>query len=198
MSAQLSHIPSRSELVNNEKAIAQLYLREFNPKNYSMFYSRIADPYGYLDEIGIDKICELIEHGRGHLNVAEILDISSGTLRKWIDLIPAYREKALFAKHCSGDGFAYKAERVLLEAKGGSKEDILIATKLADHYRWMASRLDKETFGDSKKLDEKSILPMVVNMNFGAEIEKTVVSTQTGKLSEKDILSLSHLGLADE
>jgi hypothetical protein len=141
---------------------------QFDPKIYSGYIDRRARPFEYLDEVGIDKICELIEYGNGVLRVAELLGISSSVLRAWVNKDPARVQKVLLAKQFSGDTFAYKAEEVLMELKDANahRSDVMVASKLSDHYRWMAERLDREQYGDLRPLPSVNT-PLVLNINYG-------------------------------
>lgn len=181
MSATISTIiPNRNELLVSHEQQAQLYLRKFDPKVYSGFYARIYDAEAYLEQVGIEKICELVEHGNNILGIAQKLDISSRTLRRWVNSNEYRRSLVKEAQVFAGDAFAYKAEKALKDSRGGSKEDVALAGKLAEHYRWMATKLDKEIYGEAKKDDKKEAPQMNVHLNFGGEVkaEEITVNSQ--------------------
>jgi hypothetical protein len=193
MPSTIAKIPNRQDLVTEHEQQAQLYLRQFDPKRYSAFYQRIYDADAYLEQVGIEKICELIEHGINILGIARQLDISGRTLRTWVNKNSWRRMQVQEAYKYAGDAFAFKAEEVLRNAMGGTKEEISLASKLADHYRWMAMKLDKEQYGESKKDDVNNAKPpMVINLNLGEgrKVEKEVNEKQAAipasfmKLSE--------------
>jgi hypothetical protein len=166
MTSTITKIPNRNDLVSEHEAQAQLYLRTFDPKRYSGFYQRIYDAPTYLEQVGIEKICELIEHGCNLMAIAKLLDISTRTLRGWVHKDKWRRQQVQEAIQFAGDGFAYKAEEVLKGARGGSREDISVAKALAEHYHWMASKLNKEQFGEMKKDDPNAATkPLVFNVN---------------------------------
>ena len=168
MSAQITKIPNRNELVQKHEDQARLYLREFDAKKYPTYYARIFDAEAYLNQIGVEKICELIEHGNCMMHIAKKLDISTRTLRAWIGRDTWRRTQVAESYTFAGEAFAFKAEEALRSAWGGSKEEIALAAKLADHYRWMASRLDREKFGETVKQDANTgKAPMNITLNFG-------------------------------
>lgn len=176
-----SQIPNRNELVAEHEEQARLYLRQFDPKRYSTFYKRVYDAEAYLEQVGINTICELIEQGNNILNIAKKLDISTRTLRIWISKSQYYRTQVQEAYRFAGDAFAFKAEQVLLDARGTSKENTSLASKLSDHYRWMATKLDREQYGESKQLDPNTKAPLSINLNFGGEakIEEKLIKAES-------------------
>lgn len=167
--AQTLPTVNRNELAATEQERASLYLRRFDPHRYTTYYRRIYNPMAYLDEVGEDKIAELIEHGNGLLNVAEALDIGGSTLRRWVASGGEARvAKIKLAHQFAGNAYAYKAERALLDARGMTKEEITLAGKLAEHYRWMATKLDRDNFGDVKDAPT-NLTPIQINLNMGGE-----------------------------
>lgn len=161
-------IPNRKAIAQQAKAEASMYFRDFDARRYAGYVDRMAKPFEFLDSVGIDKICELVEHGNGLLNIARMVDLSSNTLRAWISKDPQRIQKVELAKEFSGDAFAYKAEQVLKSASGGDKSDILIAGKLADHYRWMAEKLYRVQYGLPKDI-KPTAQALVLNINYGNE-----------------------------
>jgi hypothetical protein len=161
-------IPHRKDVAVAHEEQARLFLRGFNPKKYSTFYARIYDADAYLEQVGIETICELIEHGNSIFNIAKHLDISVRTLRSWIGK-SAYRKAQIQEAYTfAGDAYAFKAEETLLDSRFSTKEQISVAGKLADHYRWMASKLNKEQYGEAKKEDANSGKPpLVFNVSIG-------------------------------
>lgn len=187
-----SLIPHRKEVEAAEKAEGKLFLRKFDPTRYSTYYRRIYDSNAYLSEIGIEKICELVEVGNNVLSLAEKLDISTGTLRRWIKSNPQHTNMFNEALVFAGEAFAYKAERVLKDAFGYEKVDAGTAAKLAEHYRWMAERLAKEQFGPPKKEQEKNDKPpLVLNLNLGGAKEPTIKTVNKPQPLVSSILNLS-------
>lgn len=171
-------VPNRQELMQQEQEQASFYLRDFDPKRYTGYYKRIYDPTAYFEQIGINKFCELIEHGNSLLNIAEKLDVSGNTLRRWVRSKKEYTTLVAEAYTYAGEMFAYKAEQALRTAPN-DKIEMVRAGKLAEHYRWMASRLNKEMFGESKESKDTLRPPTVVNLNFAGAVvpqvlEKTV------------------------
>lgn len=175
----VTHIPNRNELELERKTQAQLYLREFDPKVYSTFYARVYDAEAYLEQIGIEKICELIEHGGSVFEIAERIDLSVRTLRAWIHSKPYYKKEVEDAYKFAADGFAYKAERILKNGPYGDK----VNAKLSDHYRWLATKLDRERYGESSKQESQAArAPLSINLNFGGEVPKEKLVKQAAPL----------------
>lgn len=195
--ARMNTIPNRKELAAVEEEQAQLFLREFDARRYPGYYRRIYDPTTYLNEIGIDKICELVEFGNGLSNVAEAVDLSTTTLRRWISKEPSYRQKFSLAYIAAGEAYAFKGEQALKSAYGGSKEDIALAGKLAEHYRWMATKLDREKFGEVKDKDEKKNVATIININTGGKTDepllKTIEHDDSPPLVQMNPIDMSHL-----
>ena len=189
-----TYITGRKEALAPEEAQAQLYLRDFDPKRYDGYYRRLYDPTAFLDNVGIEKITELIEHGNGVLNVAEALNLSATALRKWLNHDKTRIEKVRLAHVFAGNAYAYKAERTLLEVRHGSKEEIAWAGKMADHYRWMATKLDREMFGEVKDSEKaKGSAPLVVNLNMGGGVENEKLVN-----AKKPVLTAEFMKLTDE
>lgn len=186
-------IPNRKKMRDEENEQAQLYLRQFDPHNYSTYYRRIYDPYAYFEQIGIDKVCELIEHGNGLLNVAKLLDVSGSTLRRWLNKNDNYRSQVMLAHKYAGNAYAYKAEEALLSARFGTKEQISLAGKLAEHYRWMATKLDRELFGEVKNNEQNNKPPLIFNLNMGGAKEEEKVINSKALPLVSDILKLQPL-----
>lgn len=189
-----TRIPSRKEALEPEEAEAQLFLRDFVPQRYDGYYRRLYDPNFYLNNVGIDKIAELIEHGNGVLNVAESLDISGTTLRRWLNADKSRMEKVRNAHVFAGNAYAYKAERVLRNAERGSKDEITWADKMASHYRWMAEKLDREMFGVVKESDKaKSAAPIALNFNFGGDGKSELKTIEHNSSPTVDVSSILQL-----
>lgn len=179
----ITSLPSRIDIVASHEQQAQVYLRRFDPKVYSNFYARIYDADAYLEQVGIEKICELIEHGNSILGIAQKLDISVRTVRQWIGK-SQYRQGLIKeAYNFAGDGFAFKAEQVLKDAAGGTKEEVSIAKALAQHYEWMATKLSREMYGEVKKDDGGDKKPVMnIHLNFGGEVKQEEVTVKQDAL----------------
>jgi len=178
----MSAIPNRQQLQQEAQEQASFFLRDFKPRLYSTYYERIYNPVAFFEQIGINKICELIEQGNCLHNLAETMDISTNSLRKWIRSKKEYVVLLQEAYVYAGEMFAYKAEQALKASIGRSKEDISVAGKLAEHYRWMASRLNKEMFGEVKEDKNSGRAPAVINLNLVGGVMPEALKTVQGRV----------------
>lgn len=188
----MTAIPNRQQIQHEAQEQASFFLRSFDPKLYNTYYQRIYNPVAFFEQIGINKICELIEHGNSLLNVAEKLDISGSALRRWVKSKKEYFVLVQEAYVYAGEMFAYKAEQALKDSAGRGKEAVALARALAEHYRWMASRLNKEMFGDKKEDGGVVKPPLVLNLNFGDVTQEKEVAIR------KEALTASFMKLSDE
>ena len=191
-------IPHRKEVAAAHEEQARLFLRGFNPKKYSTFYARIYDADSYLEQVGIETICELIEHGNSIFNIAKHLDLSVRTLRAWIGKNAYRKAQVQEAYTFAGDAYAFKAEETLIDARFSTKEGISLAGKLADHYRWMASKLNREQYGEARKEDAaNSKPPLVFNVNIGGT-EAPLEKMKTVKPAIEHVTQTLGISLAEE
>lgn len=160
------------------------YLRFFEPRAFSAYENRYYTPKEYLNQIGIERVAELVQHGKCLDDIACILDISSRVLIRWINATPANKSVLEEAREFAGETFAYKAEKVLLEAPLIS-EALTKARALAEHYRWKAERLHKEQYGTKTVKHEGNIGGGVVfNMNIALEKTQPVIDAIVDNLPE--------------
>ena len=153
--------PNRKAVEAEEIERAAWHMRDFDPHRYAAYYSRVYNVRGYLDQVGIYTICDLVERGNGMYAIAEKLDISTTALRNWVNSRQEYRTLVNEAYRYAGDAYAFKAEAAFENAV--TKEQIAVAGKLAEHYRWMASRLDKERYGEVKE-GKQAPAPTILNL----------------------------------
>lgn len=97
----------------------------------------------------IDEIVELLLQGLSYRQIAERLDVKLTTLHDYTHR-GEHSARVREALEYSAQTFDDKAEEVLLSAEG-TKEEIMRARELAQHYRWKASKRNPRRFGD--KLD---------------------------------------------
>jgi hypothetical protein len=113
-------------------------------------YRQIGSPFAFLSSIGIDAILEEIYKGANIVDVARALNVSIGILLSWIDA-GGYTQRIEDATTFSAEGHLSEAGRLLREARNDF--DLKKAKQLADHGRFMATKLNKPKYGqDNSKL----------------------------------------------
>lgn len=118
---------------------------------------------GKLDEI-IEKIIE----GLTFREMAEFYSVTIGTIHNFLSK-EENAARATAALEISASSYADKAEQVLWEADG-TKEEIMRARELAQHYRWKAAKRSPKKYGDKVDVTSagekiQSIQVEVVNSN---------------------------------
>jgi hypothetical protein len=99
-----------------------------------------------LAEIGIVPIKEFIYRGATLLDLADELNLPVTTLRTWIDEC-GYQGELEEASTLSAEGYIRQGEQMLKVA--ANKFDLDKAKAMIEHGRWMASKKDKKTYGQS-------------------------------------------------
>ena len=104
-----------------------------------------------IDEAGGDEVVfDRIADGAYLTVVAEEWDVSSQLLRKWIRLDPDRVSAYNAAKHASADALIEDAGKVLKDASVISSQHIAKARALAGFKQWLASKRDREQYGDEQ------------------------------------------------
>ncbi len=97
----------------------------------------------------IDDIIECIIQGDTYAVMAKTFDVSLGLLHEFLTK-GEHSARVLAAMRQSAKSYADKAEQVLKDAEA-TREEIMRARELAQHYRWAASKRNPKEYGD--KLD---------------------------------------------
>lgn len=103
-----------------------------------------------MENSEIDKIVDLILEGKTYRAIALELKMPLSSLYSGIQSNAEHSARVREALQFSANTFADKAEDVLYEADS-TKEEIMRARELAQHYRWKASKRAPKIYGD--KLD---------------------------------------------
>jgi hypothetical protein len=106
----------------------------------------IGNPYAFLSEIGLVPIKEYIYRGATILDLADELNLPVTTLRTWIEE-NGYQGELEEASTLSAEGYIRQGEIMLKAA--ANKFDLDKAKAMIEHGRWMASKKDKKTYGQS-------------------------------------------------
>lgn len=106
----------------------------------------IGNPYAFLTEIGVVPIKEFLYRGATIIDLADELNLSVTTLRTWIEA-NGYQGEVEEASVLSAEGYIRNGEVMLKAAL--TKFDLDKAKAMIEHGRWMASKKDKKTYGQS-------------------------------------------------
>lgn len=96
--------------------------------------------------LDIFKIVVEIIEGKTLRDIAKECDTPLSTLHDFVSK-PEHSARYTNALQISGDTYANMAEQVLKEAEG-TKEEIMRARELAQHYRWMAAKRWPKRYSD--------------------------------------------------
>ena len=153
----MNSISSDKHVQEQHKALEQMraspYFRHFEPRAYDSYFDRYKFPIAFLEDVGIEKICEMVEHGWSLTKIAKALDLSVRVLRRWVANDPVYQRDMEQAERWSADEYMDKAEDVLLNAPL-MPEALTKAKALQGHCELRAKFLNKEKYGTTNvKLD---------------------------------------------
>lgn len=144
-------------------------------------YRNIGNPYAFLTGIGIDAILEEMYKGRNIVDVAKTLNVSITVLLNWITNeghMPAVEAAAKW----SAEGYISEASEMLRSASNDF--ELKKAKELATHGRFMASKLNRGTYGQEKP-DAAPPVGVTFIMHMGEKtlhmptVDASVVATQT-------------------
>lgn len=174
---------------------AQPYFRSFNPRAYPEWESRHYKPIDYLEAISIQKIAEIVQHNYSLTEICCMLDISTSTMRNWLRYNKAYALEIEEAKKWGADNYAYRSIRILEESS--PLPDLLNKNKaIAEGYRWMAERHNKEVYGTKTIKHEGNIGTTVqYNINIGGQAlplpakDAVTIDHDAPILSEEELIS---------
>lgn len=185
-------LATKQQMALLEKLRGIAYFKSFEPRDYSYFEDRYEYPFEYLDQIGIEKVCELIQHGYSRLEISRMLAISSYVFNRWISSDPEYYREVQLARAFTADEDVKRAERALLDIDDeASDAAVKRQVELSKHHRWCASRHDKDTYGSEKK-EDKSInngqqVSYVFNFSGAPPKEKNIIDVEAIRLPKSTI-----------
>lgn len=121
----------------------------------------------------IDEIIDLLIDGKTYRQIAESYNVSISTLHYFLSL-PEHHARAKTALSISADQYADKAEETLINAKA-TKEELMRARELAQHYRWKAAKRDPSRYGDKLAVEQSGTVRNInLNTNLTPEDIKTI------------------------
>lgn len=99
-----------------------------------------------LDELGVDAVCDLIRDGKSLTEISAITSTSRARFCAWLEAEPSRSAQVMKARADTAWHWDCEAERVVRAAKG--PDEIAVARELAHHYRWRASKIARQMYGD--------------------------------------------------
>lgn len=139
------------------------YLRGFQPRAYSLYPERYVKPRAFLEQVGIEKIGELVQHGLSLGQISALLDVSGRVIRRWIQEDRLRVLEIEEARRFAADEERVQAKNVLYDAK--LYPDTARAKAIADHHQWTAERWDKDLYG-TKQVRVEANLNAQVSYSF--------------------------------
>jgi hypothetical protein len=150
---------------------ASPYFRGFQPRAYPLWAERHRQPVAFLEQVGIEKIGEMVQHGLSLGEVAAALDVSTRVMRKWLQRDVERLREVEEARRWAADEERAQAKAVLYNHV--AFPDTARAKAIADHHQWTAERWDKELYGKSLKVDA-SLTTRAISYTFNLGTPETV------------------------
>lgn len=135
-------------------------------------YRKVGNPYAFLNSIGLDPILEHIYKGSNIVDVAKELNISITILLNWLEN-EGHMQRIEEATKFSAEGYISEAGNLLRTAQ--TDFQLKKAKEVANHGRFMASKLDKSKYGaDNKQVGNTAGVTFIMHMG-----DKTITATAT-------------------
>lgn len=112
-----------------------------------------------LDQLGIDWYCGKIIGGTTNLDAAKQAGVSRDTLVNWVATDPERIRRAQDARTLSSFAFDELAEKLITGAK--NPFGLQKARELAHHYRWRASKIAPNQYGNRQELVGPGGTPLI-------------------------------------
>ena len=126
----------------------------------------IGNPFAFLNDIGLVPIRERLFKGATLLEVAEELNLPLTALHLWVEN-EGHEAAIEEASVLSAEGYIVEGQRMLRTAL--NKFDLDKAKAMIEHGRWMASKKDKKTYGNTiNELGQGAAVSYTFNINGGA------------------------------
>ena len=106
----------------------------------------IGNPFAFLNEIGLVPIKEFLFRGATIIDLADELNLAVTTIRTWVEE-NGYQGELEDASILSAEGYIRQGEVMLKAAV--TKFDLDKAKAMIEHGRWMATKKDKKTYGQT-------------------------------------------------
>ena len=107
-------------------------------------FRRVGDPYGYLDEVGLEPILEYIYKGNLLIDVASATNVPLMRLRRWVE-DRNFTSQIDDAETQSADGYLSQARTAIKNAP--TEFELRRAKEMMNHAKFMAENKNKQTYG---------------------------------------------------
>lgn len=143
-------------------------LQGFNPRAYPSYWDRQKQPWKFLDDVGIDTICEFIMNGFSPMYIKQQLSLPQSNIMAWINADDERKTKYDEAFAVNADNEMYAA-RDILDNVPWHSEAISKAGKQAEHRRHMAKGFGSKRWG--AKIDVNQSTTATVHYNFNIALD---------------------------
>ena len=97
-----------------------------------------------------DKICNLLMTGTPLTRICSNKDLPSlATVNRWINKDPSFAKQIIQARRV---GTQYYLDKMIEELETMSAKDVGVVREKLQHYRWMASKLLPNLYGDKQEV----------------------------------------------
>ena len=160
---------------------ASPYFNGFEPRAYSLYVDRHYNPVAYLEQVGIEKIAELLQHGFFQQEICALLGISTRVFTRWIAASAERMKELESARRFAADSSVMTARHVLEDAS--VFPDTARAKALADHHQWCAERWDKDMYG-TKQLKVDATVTNGISYEFNINVRAKAPEVLEGVYTE--------------
>lgn len=126
--------------------VPSTYRDSLSMRARNLRFRGIGNPFAFLTEIGIVPLKEFIYRGATILDLADELNLPVTTIRTWIEE-SGFQGEVEEASTLSAEGYIRNGEQMLKTA--ANKFELDKAKAMIEHGRWMASKKDKKTYGQT-------------------------------------------------
>jgi len=157
-----------------------------------------------LDAFGVDEVGELITGGNYLSQVAEAADVTPGSLLQWIAKDPERNRTIAEARRMSAQLFDEQGVHVVRNAS--SWFQLEQAKQLAQHFRWRASKIDVQGYGEKQSID-MHVKPLPMEevdaklkelAGFWAQVAPTQPALQLPRHAMEDVTDVDDISGLDE
>jgi len=143
-------------------------LANFNPRAYSKYWDRQKDPWGYLDQVGIEVPCEMLLCDAHPREIANAIGVTQRVLLAWVNNDSARQNAYEEAYQQAADNQMFDAKQLLADTPWVN-EAISINGKRAEHARHMAKGLGSRRWGN--KVDINQNMTATVSYQFNIALD---------------------------
>jgi hypothetical protein len=146
-------------------------------------FRQIGNPFAFLNDVGIDAMLDEVRKGHNLVEIAESLNVSIGVLLRWIDCeghVQVFDDAFQF----SAEGHLAYASKAIRDAE--NEFQLKKAKELATHGRFMASKLNRNKYGnEAAKPNTGNVVQFVLHMG-------TATPPQRIDVIDGEIIAPSH------